>query len=316
MAHLLDQSILGAPVKRREDPELLQGAAKFTADLSLPGMLHMAILHSPHPHAVIKSIDTSAALQAPGVVRVFTGADVADKMMRMPVIWKPGGVESHFPPHPYGLPGGQMALATDRARYVGEWVALVIAETREQAYAALPLVQVEYEPLPFVVDAEEALKDGAPQLHAEAPNNLCVHFPIGDKEAAEQAVAGAEVVVRQTIDIPRQVHNAVETRASMAKYDAETGEYTLWTNTQIPAANHYAIAKIRLFTAHWRLCRSYKGVEFEKCTFVEKYVDTFACCQFSFQMLTVCRIVFHFLQSLQSLPEYFVFIHYWFLKFY
>jgi hypothetical protein len=82
------------------------------------------------------------------------------------------------------------------------------------------------------------------------------------------------------------------------------------------ATNHHTIAKVRLFAAHRRLCRSYKSIKFEKCAFVEKYINTFAGCEFSFQMLTVCRIVFHFLQSLQSLPEYFVFIHYWFLKFY
>ncbi|MCW5848806.1 MAG: xanthine dehydrogenase family protein molybdopterin-binding subunit [Anaerolineae bacterium] len=238
--------MIGAPIKRREDPELLHGQAKFTADLTLPGMLHLAVLHSPHAHAVIKSIDTSAAEKMPGVVRVFTGKDVVDKMMRLPVIWKPAGVESHFPPHPYGLPGAQTALATDRARYVGEWLAIVAAETREQAYAALPAIQVEYELLPVVVDAEEAMKAGAPQLHAEAPNNLCTHFPIGDKAAAEQSVAEAEVVVKQKISIPRQVHNAVETRASIGRFDPESGEYTLWTNTQIPAGNHYMIASLVL----------------------------------------------------------------------
>ncbi len=246
MGHLLGGAVVGAPVKRREDPELLHGHAKFTADLTLPGMLHLAVVHSPHAHARIKSIDTSEAEKMPGVVRVFTGADIVDKMMRLPVIWKPAGVDSHFPPHPYGLPGAQTALATDRARYVGEWVAIVAAETREQAYAAVPAVKVDYEPLPAVADAEESLKEGAPLLHDEAPGNLCTHFPIGDRDAAEKAVAEAEVVVQQKIVIPRQVHNAVETRASVGNYDPETGEYTLWTNTQIPAGNHYMIASLVL----------------------------------------------------------------------
>ncbi len=133
---------------------------------------------APIAHARIKSIDASAALKMPGVVRVFTGADLAGKMMPMVCIWKPAGVESHFGPHPYGLPGSQTALATDKVRYVGEWVAAVVAETREQAYAALPAVKVDYEALPSVSRAEDALKPGAPQLHDTVPGNLCAHVDL------------------------------------------------------------------------------------------------------------------------------------------
>jgi carbon-monoxide dehydrogenase large subunit len=238
--------ILGEPLKRVEDPALLTGDAKFTADISLPEMLHIAILHSPHAHAKIKRIDASAALQMPGVVRVFTGSDIADKMMPLPCIWKPAGVESHFPPHPYGLPGAQTALATDQVRYVGDWVAAVVAERRDQAYDALPAVEVEYELLPVVTTAEEALTDGAPLLHESVPGNLCAHVSYGDKAAAENAVNGAEVVVRQKIHIPRQIHNAVETRATIARWDPVTEEYTLWTNTQIPHGNRFMIAGLVL----------------------------------------------------------------------
>ena len=148
--HHMANQVLGSAIKRREDPEILRGESKFTADINLPGTTHVAILHSPHPHARIKSIDTSAAAKMPGVMRVFTGADLAGKMMPMVCIWKPAGVESHFRPHPYGLPGSQTALATDKVRYVGEWVAAVVAETREQAYAALPAIKVDYEVLPSV----------------------------------------------------------------------------------------------------------------------------------------------------------------------
>jgi len=238
--------IFGAPIKRREDPAFLRGEAKFTADLSLPGMLHMAILHSPHAHARIKSIDTSAAAQMPAVVRVFTGADLVGKMMPLPCIWKPGGVESRFPPHPYGLPGAQTALATDRVRYVGDWIAVVLAETREQAYEALSAIKVEYEPLPVVTTAEEALKEGAPQLHDTVPGNLCAHVSYGDKATAEQAVQSAEVVIRQKVHIPRQIHNPIETRASIGTYDPENDSYTLWTNTQIPHGNRFLISSLVL----------------------------------------------------------------------
>jgi carbon-monoxide dehydrogenase large subunit len=236
--------VLGASVKRREDPELLRGEAKFTGDINLPGMAHVAILHSPHAHAKIKKIDVSAAARMPGVVRVFTGADIAGKMTPMVCIWKPADVESHFPPHPYGLPGAQTALATDRVRYVGEWVAAVVADTQQQAFDALSSIDVDYEPLPVVMTAEAALKEGAPRLHDDVPGNLCAHVTYGDKTATEQAIKEAEVVVRRKITIPRQLHQPVETRATAARYDSTTGEYTLWTNTQIPHGNRFMICSL------------------------------------------------------------------------
>ncbi len=235
---------LGASIKRREDPEFLNGDAKFTADITLPNMTHVAILHSDHAHAKIKSIDTSAASKMPGVVRIFTGADLAGKLMPMVCIWKPAGVESHFPPHPYGIPGAQTALATDRVRYVGEWVAAVVAESCQQAYDALPAIKVDYEPLPVVTGGEAALKEGAPQLHDSVPGNLCAHVTYGDKAATDAAIQSAEVVIRQKILIPRQIHHPVETRATLAQYDAGNDEYTLWTNTQIPHGNRFMICSL------------------------------------------------------------------------
>jgi carbon-monoxide dehydrogenase large subunit len=236
--------VLGEPLKRREDPEFLRGEAKFTADVNLPGMTHVAILHSTQPHARITSIDTSAAAKMPGVIRIFTGADLAGKMMPMVCIWKPAGVESHFPPHPYGLPGSQTALATDRVRYAGEWVAAVVAGTREQAYDALPEIHVEYEPLPAVTRAEDALAPGAPQLHETVPGNLCAHVTYGDKAATDAAIASAEVSVRLKVTIPRQLHQPVEPRATIAQFDHGTEEYTLWTNTQIPHGNRFMICNL------------------------------------------------------------------------
>ena len=133
-------------------------------------------------------------------------------------------------------------------RYVGEWVAAVVAETREQASdgAAEPF-KVDYETLPVVIDAEEALKEGAPQLHEGVPGNLCAHVIYGEKAAVEEAIdEGAEVVVRQKVTIPRQLHQPPETRATIAQYDAFTGEYTLWTNTQIPHGNRFLICSLVL----------------------------------------------------------------------
>ena len=240
----MSTQVLGAPLKRREDPTLLRGEADFIADITLPGTAHVAILHSPHAHAKIRSVDTTAASKMPGVVRIFTGADLAGKMMPMVCIWKPAGVESHFPPHPYGLPGSQTALATDRVRYVGEWVAAVVAETRDAAYAAREAIVVDYEPLPAVTSAREAFAEGAPQLHETVPGNLCAHVTYGDKAATDSAIESAEVVVRLNQVVPRQLHQPVELRGTIAQYEEGTGEYTLWTNTQIPHGNRFMICNL------------------------------------------------------------------------
>lgn len=236
--------VFGAPIERREDGVFLTGSGKFTGDLELPNMAHVAILHSPLAHAKIKGIKTERAAQMPGVIRVFTGADLAGKMNPLVCIWKPAGVESHFPPHPYGVPGAQTALATDRVRYVGDWIAAVVAETRLQAYDALAGIEVDFEPLPVVTSAEETLKEGAPQLHESVPGNLCAHVEYGDKAATEKAIEEAEVVVRQKMTIPRQIHNALETRATVVQYDVGTEDYTMWTNTQIPHGNRFMICAL------------------------------------------------------------------------
>lgn len=239
----MSRQILGQPVKKREDPKLLRGEAKFIDDIFLPEMLHMAILYSSQAHAMIKGIDTSLAKGMPGVVKVITGADTTS-ILPLPCIMNPGGEKAKFPPHPYGLPGAQTVLATDRVRYVGEFVAVVLAETRQQAYDALAQITVDYETLPVVVDAEEALKPGAPQLHDQVPGNLNQYNCYGNKDATEQAIASADVVVKQKIIFPRAIHNSVEPRGTIGNYDSETGEYTMWTNTQIPHGNRFLLSQL------------------------------------------------------------------------
>ncbi|MFN8621800.1 MAG: molybdopterin-dependent oxidoreductase [Chloroflexota bacterium] len=223
---------IGASIPTKEAPELLTGAATFVADLKVPGALDAAILFSDRAHARIARIDTSRAKAMPGVVGVFTAADIAG-LMPMPVVWVPKNVESHFPPHPSGMvPGGQSLLAKDVVRFVGDQVAVVVAETRAQAHDALAAIEVDYEPLPVVTDAIAATQEGAPQLHEAAPNNLLMHWTTGDKDAADAAIAGAEVVVKHRFVNQRMMANTVETRGSIGRFDAATGEYTLWTNVQ------------------------------------------------------------------------------------
>ena len=224
--------IMGASIKTKEAPAMLRGETRYVADITLPGMAHAEILRSTQPHARLRGIETSAARSMPGVVGVYTGEDTAD-VMPMPVIWVPLDVESHFPPHPSGIvPGSQLILARDRVRFVGDPVAVVVAETRQQAVDALDKIVVDYEPLPFVLDVEDALKEGAPQLHDTVPNNLVFRASYGDKAQTEQAIASAEVVVRQRIRSQRMIANTIETRGSIGSYDETTGDYTLWTNVQ------------------------------------------------------------------------------------
>jgi aerobic carbon-monoxide dehydrogenase large subunit len=235
-------SPVGKSIKTRKTEELVRGSARFIADMSLPGMLHAAILQSPHGHANILGIDTSVAEAMPGVVRVFTAKDT-QQVMPMPVIWIPPFTESHFPPHPSGIvPGSHSVFASDKVRFVGDQLAAVVAETRQQAYDALEKIKVRYEALPIVLDAEEAIADGAPQLHDAAPNNIMIHTVFGDQEATQKAIDESEVVVEQRIYNQRLMHNTLEVRGVLAQHDPATNQHTLWTNTQIPYPHRLLIS--------------------------------------------------------------------------
>jgi len=248
-----DGGLIGASVPPTEAPALLRGEDKFIADVSLPGMAYASILRSPHGHARVASIDASAAKSAPGVIRVFTGSDV-EGIMPLPVIWVPQDVESHFPPHPSGIvPGSMTVLATDRVRFAGDAVAVVVADTQQQADDAVQLIAVDYEVLPAVTEVQDALAQGAPQLHDAVPGNLVFNATLGDKEAADAAIAKADVVVRKTIRNQRLIANTVEARGDVADYDATTGDFTLYTNIQ-------PLYPVRLLTALYVLGVPYNKV--------------------------------------------------------
>src|SRR5438128_2494659 len=169
--------VLGTPVKRREDPRFITGQGNYLDDIVLQGMVHAAILRSPYAHANIRSIETSAAKAMPGVLGVFTGQDFMD-YNPLPLAWPAGGSS--------GLQNNvntPRALATDSVKWTGEGVAVVVAETQSQAVDALEKIDVDWDPLPAVVDAEEATKPGAPQLHENAPNNVVFDWTVGNKDA-------------------------------------------------------------------------------------------------------------------------------------
>ena len=219
--------VLGTSVKRTEDPKFITGKGRYLDDIKLQGMVHMSILRSPYAHANIKSIDTSAAKTMPGVIAVFVGADIPYNPL--PMAWPAGGAS--------GLQNNvntPRVLATDDVKWTGEGVAAVIAETPEQAVDALEAIQVDYEPLPTVVDAEKATQPGAPQLHENAPNNIVFDWTVGDKAGTDAAIEKAEVVVRQRIINQRLIPNPMEVRGDIGWYNPGTDEYTVWMSSQTP----------------------------------------------------------------------------------
>jgi len=215
---------IGAPVRRVEDARFLTGTGQFVADLNLPNAAHAAVLRSPHAHALIRSIDTAAARTAPGVVLVLTGEDAKrDGLGGLPCRALPPGTKE-YPPHP--------VLADGKVRHVGDRVAFIVAETLEQARDAAELIAVDYEPLPAVTMAVDALAPGAPKLWDQG--NLCFALTRGDKEAVDRAFAAAAHVTRIACHNPRNSANAIEPRAALAAYDRFRRRTTIYATSQAP----------------------------------------------------------------------------------
>lgn len=219
------EKIIGSRIKRREDPRLITGEAKYLEDIQLPGLLHAAILRSPHAHAKIKSIDTSKAAKHPGVVAVYTGKDFSD-VNPMPCAWQAGKVKNNV--------NTPRVLEIDRVTFTGAGIAVVVAEDRYTAQDALELIHVDYEVLPAVVDAEKATKAGAPQLHENAANNIALEWTCGTQDTTERALKEADVVVKQRMINQRLIPTPMETRGCIAQYQAATEEWTVWMTSQAP----------------------------------------------------------------------------------
>ncbi len=223
---------IGERIKRTEDRRFLTGAGRYVDDLQLARCTHAYFLRSPHAHARIKSIDVAAAKAAPGVVEIFTGKDVADSKVGSLicgwVVKDKHGQPHKAPAHP--------AIALDTVRYVGDTVAMVIAETYAQAKDAAEQIVVDYEVLPASIDPVRTLDAGAPQVHADAPGNLCYDWELGGEAKAkvDAAFAAAAHVTKLDLVNNRLIPNAMEPRAAAAEYDRGTGHYTLYTTSQNP----------------------------------------------------------------------------------
>ncbi|AVZ76860.1 carbon monoxide dehydrogenase [Streptomyces lunaelactis] len=215
---------IGRSRTRKEDARLVTGRTTWTDNIAVPGLLHMAILRSPMAHARIDRVDVSPALERPGVIAAFSGRDLADELGSMPCVW-PVTEDIVMPDHP--------AVAVDEVRYAGDPVAIVIARDRYVAADALEAVEVDYTPLPPVLDLEAALADGAPLVHSDKGTNRCYTWPLaaGDYEAEK---ARADVVVRRRYTQQRLIPNAMEPRAVVATPPTTSNEYTLYSSTQIP----------------------------------------------------------------------------------
>ena len=229
----MPRTLIGASVKRVEDPRLLRGQGRYVADFRLPGMLQAAVVRSPHAHACVERIEAAGARALRGVVGVFTGADLGS-VGRIPLRLGPSGSLGSCLQPP---------LATDRVRYVGEPVAFVVARSRYLAEDAAEAVRVEYTALPAVVDARRALAPDAPALHQAAGGNL-VHRLEARKGDADAALAGAERRIVEGFAIQRHTGVPMETRGLVAAYEAGTRVLTLWGVAKVPHFNRTVLADL------------------------------------------------------------------------
>ena len=256
----VEKFAVGQSVRRLEDPRLVQGLGRYSDDVSLPRQAYCVVIRSPHAHAKIGALDAAAARKAPGVLAVFTGADLAaDGLGNLPT--DSGRKRRDGSP---AFPTPRPALARGRARHVGDPVALVAAETHEQAVDAAALVAVEYEPLPAAAETAEAMRPGAPVVWDEAPGNVAFVWQAGQKDAVAKAIEGAAHVTTLDFVVTRVAAAPLEPRAAVGEYDRRTGRYTLWTGIQGPHALRGILAEqvFRVPQSHVRVVTGEVGGSF------------------------------------------------------
>jgi carbon-monoxide dehydrogenase large subunit len=221
---------VGARIARKEDKRFLVGTGRYTDDMVRPNQSYAVFVRSPYANAIIKSIDASKALATKGVLAVYTGKDIAaDKVGGIPCGWQvknKDGTPMVEPPHP--------ALVLDRARHVGDQVAVVVAESKAIAKAAAQLVEVDYDPLPAVASVRDAVKEGAPQVWDQAKGNVCFDWHLGELAPVEAAFATAFKIVEIEVTNNRLIPNAMEPRSAIGEYDAAGDMLTLYTTSQNP----------------------------------------------------------------------------------
>lgn len=251
----MEKKLIGKRIVRNEDPRLLTGQAQFVDDVNLPGMLHAAFLRSEYAHARILKVDVSKAREYPGVVAVFTAEDMGKDWFPGPPLVSPPPTVKDVVFHSRR----QVPLAKDKIRHAGEAVAVVVAKSRYIAEDAVELIEVEYEPLPVVMDLEKALEADSPRVHDDLESNLAAHLvqKKGDYEAARKA---ADVVLRRRIVIERGAAAAMENRGVVAQWDAKGQSLTVWDTTQAPIPIRNGLAsRLGLSESQVRVIAPYIG---------------------------------------------------------
>ena len=227
---------IGQPVTRKEDPTLVTGRGQYTDDVNLPGQAVCVMLRSPHAHGIIRRLDTARAVAMPGVLAIYTAADLA-AYQPLPVAMRPTSRDGS----PMRVPA-RHALAEDRVRFGGDPVAAIVAETAYQARDAAEAIELEIEPLPAVTDARAAAQDGAPQLYDDIPGNMALDFHFGDSEKVAAAFAQAAHVTRASLVNNRVYVAAMEPRAAVAQFDPANGRFTIHYGCQGVFGNRNALA--------------------------------------------------------------------------
>ena len=229
---------IGASVRRKEDIRFLTGKGNYTDDVNVIGQTYAYFVRSPHAHATINSIDTSVASLSDGVIAVFTGDDLAADGIGPLIcgvnVTGDDGEPHKAPAHP--------ALAQGKVNYVGDHVAVVIAETLDQAKDAAEKVEVDYGILAAVTDTATASDDAQQQIHAEAPNNICYNWPFGEKEAVNDAFSSAHKIASLELVNNRMVTNPMEPRAAVGDFNSGTEEITLHLTTQNPHVHRLVLS--------------------------------------------------------------------------
>jgi carbon-monoxide dehydrogenase large subunit len=231
MTEAAASTYIGQPLRRREDFKFITGKGRYVDDIKVPGMLHMAVLRSPHAHAVIKRIDLTAAKAAPGVRVALSGADLVGKIGPIAPNWIIPGTKVPVRP----------VVALDRVRFVGECVALVVAQTQALAYDAVGLIEVEYDALPAVVDEEQAIGDDAPQLHENVPNNITTVYRVGGGDY-RKAAREADQIIKLRVANNRLIPTCMETRVVLADPNSD-GTLTVYMPSQVPHMHRRWIAE-------------------------------------------------------------------------
>jgi carbon-monoxide dehydrogenase large subunit len=231
MTEAAASTYIGQPLRRREDFKFITGKGRYVDDIKVPGMLHMAVLRSPHAHAVIKRIDLTAAKAAPGVRVALSGADLFGKIGPIAPNWIIPGTKVPVRP----------VVALDRVRFVGECVALVVAQTQALAYDAVGLIEVEYDALPAVVDEEQAIRDDAPELHENVPNNITTVYKVGGGDY-RKAAREADQIIKLRVANNRLIPTCMETRVVLADPNSD-GTLTVYMPSQVPHMHRRWIAE-------------------------------------------------------------------------